>query len=146
MNEYRKRIATLKVGDSVIVRPKCGGQWYAAKVTATYTHRYAFIEAGGLPFSSYGSVVFDNGRTSGCRCIVPIDMWENGTWKPGALPSTSPKTAATCVDCKGAKTSLFSPRCLECRQVHAAKKKIEYKQNRKEQEDRYRRWQVELLP
>ena len=145
MNEYRKRIAALRIGDPVIVRPRSGGQWYKATVTATCDRSYAVIEAGGLPFSSYGSAVFDDGRTSGCRCIVPVDMWESDTWKPGALPPPPAKVADPCVDCKGAKTSLFSPRCPECRQAHAAKKKIEYKKNRKEREVRYLKWQMELL-
>ena len=143
MNEYRKRIADLKVGDSVVVRPFSGGKWYPATVTSIGDRWVSkrqrmdgpFIAAGGLSFSDYGSVqCYETGRTSGCRCIVPLNMWLDGTWKPGALPPEPPKPPAPCIECKRAKTSMFSPRCPECRIRHEAKKKQEYKQNRKRRE------------
>jgi hypothetical protein len=153
MNEYRKRIAALKVGDLVVARPKVGSQWRYAKVTAIGERVDAergyltgpFIEADGIAFNAYGSALLEGGKTAGSRCIVPFDMWQADEWKPGAIP-TKPKETQPCIECGGVKVSVFSPRCTSCRKAHSDKKKVEYKQNRQERDARYLRWQTELLP
>ncbi len=153
MNEYRKRVAALKVGDPVVVRSGTGKQWLLASVTTIANRLNSdglyllghFIEAGGMAFNEYGSVLLNGSKTSGSRCIVPLDMWKTGAWKQGAIPA-APKVPQSCVDCTGAKDSAFSPRCKRCRSAHAAKKKIEYKQNRQARDARQKRWELEQLP